>query len=47
MTDETREAMVKRRSEKGFQQSLVDGCELCDSSEIEAEFLQVPEVRPL
>ncbi|GBM76402.1 hypothetical protein AVEN_48393-1 [Araneus ventricosus] len=34
------------RSDRGFQQTLVDARDLCNSIEIEAEF-QEPEVRPL
>ncbi|GBM16064.1 hypothetical protein AVEN_163109-1 [Araneus ventricosus] len=46
MIDKTRQVIVKMRSDKGFQQALVDARDLCNSIEIEAEF-QDPEVRPL
>ncbi|GBM18565.1 hypothetical protein AVEN_47952-1 [Araneus ventricosus] len=46
MIDKTRQAMVEMRSDKGFQQALVDECDLCNNIETEAEF-QVPEARPL
>ncbi|GBN53662.1 hypothetical protein AVEN_96986-1 [Araneus ventricosus] len=44
--DETRQAMIERRSDKEFRQALVDARGLCDGIQIEAEFPQVREVRP-
>ncbi|GBL73897.1 hypothetical protein AVEN_230842-1 [Araneus ventricosus] len=46
MIDETRQAIVEMRSDKGFQQALVDARDLFNSIETEAEF-QEPEARPL
>ncbi|GBO24507.1 hypothetical protein AVEN_245973-1 [Araneus ventricosus] len=46
MIDKTRQAMVKMRSGKEFQQALVDARDLRNRIETETEF-QEPEVRPL
>ncbi|GBN09642.1 hypothetical protein AVEN_101982-1 [Araneus ventricosus] len=46
MTDRKRQALVEMRSDKEFQQALVDAHDLCNNIETEAEF-QEPEVRPL
>ncbi|GBN94552.1 hypothetical protein AVEN_174125-1 [Araneus ventricosus] len=42
--DETRQVMVKMKSDKGLQEALIDARNLCNSIETEAEFLQEPEV---
>ncbi|GBM63934.1 hypothetical protein AVEN_131299-1 [Araneus ventricosus] len=44
--DKTIQAMIEMRSDKGFQQALVDSRNLCNSIETKEEF-QEPEVRPL
>ncbi|GBM17020.1 hypothetical protein AVEN_133293-1 [Araneus ventricosus] len=46
MIDKTRQAMVKKRSDKGFEEVLVDTRDLCNSIETEAEF-QEPEARTI
>ncbi|GBM71107.1 DNA primase large subunit [Araneus ventricosus] len=46
MDEKARQAMVEMRSDKWFQQALVDACAYCNSIETEAEF-QEPEARPL
>ncbi|GBN82107.1 hypothetical protein AVEN_505-1 [Araneus ventricosus] len=46
MIDKTRQAMVEMRSDKRFQQALVDAHDLSNNIKTEAEF-QETEVRPL